>query len=86
MLTKKFWRATAERAISTAAQTAVGLLGADGLGVLDVDWQQTASVSGLAALLAVLKALAASQIGGDGPSLTDAETLNPKRPGWGDGI
>ncbi len=63
MFTRIFWRDTAERAVSTAAQSAVAVLSAEGLGLLDVSWLDTASVSGLAALLAVLKALAASHMG-----------------------
>ncbi len=62
MFTRAFWKDTAERAISTAAQAAIGLLSADGLGVLDVDWGDVGSVSGLAALIAVLKALVASRV------------------------
>ena len=80
MFSKSFWRATAERTISTAAQAALAMLGADGLGVIDVDWGQVGSVSGLAAVLAVLKALAASQTGSsDSPSLGGGEVLETER-------
>lgn len=77
MFTLAFWRATFERAISTAAQAALALLSADGLGVLDVDWGQIGSVVALAAGLAVLKALAAAGIGNAGPGFGAAETLTP---------
>lgn len=52
--TANFWRDAAERAIKTAAQAAVGVLGAGLVGVLEVDWVNTASVAGLAALISLL--------------------------------
>ena len=69
-----FWRDAAERAISTAAQSAIALLGVDGLGLLDVDWQVTASAAGLAALLSVLKSVAASTTGDGSASLASTRT------------
>ena len=35
--TAQFWKATAERAIATAAQSALAALGTDLVGVLDMD-------------------------------------------------
>lgn len=69
--TPHFWKATAERALKTAAQVAVALLSADHLlGVLDVDWQATGSATLLAALLSVLSSIASAKISSDGsPSL-----------------
>lgn len=64
-----FWKDAAERAISTAAQTAIALLSIDGLGLLDVDWAQTGSAAGLAALVSVLKSLVASRSGDGSASL-----------------
>lgn len=61
MWTRIFWKDTVERTVSTAAQAALAMLSADGLGVLDVDWADVGSVSGLAAILAVLKALVAAK-------------------------
>ena len=61
--TKAFWKDAAERVVATAAQVAVAMLSADGMGVLDVAWTQTGSVVALAALLAFFKALAASRVG-----------------------
>lgn len=67
-----FWRATLERALSTFAQSLVAILSADGLGLLSVDWRAALSVAGLAFLLAVLKAVAASQVGDNvSPSLAN---------------
>ncbi len=40
--TSKFWADSAERAVKTAAQSALGVLGAGALGVLEVDWANVA--------------------------------------------
>lgn len=62
-----------ERAVKTAAQTAVTVLGADKLNVLHVDWETVAGLSGGAALLSVLTSLASLKIGTSGTaSLTNA--------------
>lgn len=54
MFTLVFWRDAFERAVKTAAQTAVALIGTDLVGFLELDWLQIASVSGVAAVLSVL--------------------------------
>ena len=51
-------RAAAVRALKTAAQTAVALLGAGAVDVLTLDWQALASVSAGAALVSLLTSLA----------------------------
>lgn len=50
----QFWIDTFDRAVATFAQSAVGVLVVDKVGVLDVDWTQTLSVAGLSALVSVL--------------------------------
>ena len=55
-----------ERAVKTAAQTAVTVLGADKLDVLHVDWETVLGLSGGAALLSVLTSLASLKIGSSG--------------------
>ena len=75
MFTLMFWKATFERGLSTAAQTAAALVSAAGLGLLDVDWAMVGQVSGLSAVYAVLKALAAARIGSSGPGFGSAEVL-----------
>ncbi|MFE0875342.1 holin [Streptomyces smyrnaeus] len=71
MNTAAFWKATAERAVRTFAQAVLGIVGADGLGVLDVDWAEAFSVGGLAAVVALLTAVATSGTGGEGPGITE---------------
>ena len=55
-----------ERAVKTAAQTAVTVLGADKLDVLHVDWETVLGLSGGAALLSVLTSLGSERIGNGG--------------------
>lgn len=69
MLNKGFWIAAAERAVKTFAQSAVAILTAGATGLLDVDWGQTASVAGLAAVVSVLTSVGSDAFGGSGPSL-----------------
>lgn len=71
MITAAFWKAAFERAVRTFAQGTLGVVSADGLGILDVDWGQAASVGGLAAVLAVLTAVATSGVGPAGPGVTE---------------
>lgn len=75
--TKRFWKATAERAIKSAAQGVVLLVGADVVfDALDFDWERAGGVALGAAALSVLTSLASSAISGDGPSLTNDEILS----------
>jgi type IV secretory pathway protease TraF len=84
--TVAFWKATAERAISTAAQAALAVIGvtmvanatsAAPAGLFDIDWSNVAAVSALAFVAAVLKALAAAKQSGNGPGFGQAEVLTP---------
>lgn len=69
MWTVEFWKATAERVLSTFAQALLGAVGATS--AEGVDWGLSLKVAGFAALLALLKCLAASGIGNKGPSLAN---------------
>lgn len=80
MTTGLFWKATAERAVRTFAQTLVAVLTAGATDLLDVDWGGALSASGLAALLAVLTAVASSGTGPDGPGLTETADRAPTAP------
>lgn len=51
-------RAALVRAIRTAAQAAIGVMGTGLVGILDVDWIAVLSVAGMGAVLSVLTSLA----------------------------
>lgn len=74
--TLAFWKAAAERGIKTFAQTAAALLLANGTGLIDTAWATVASVAGMAALVSLLTSIGSDALTGDGPSLTNAETLD----------
>ena len=75
--TSKFWKATAERAIATAAQSAVAVLGTGAFGLLDIDAVAVLSVAGGGAVLSILKSIAATAATGS-PSAGGGETLEPR--------
>lgn len=52
-----FWKAAFVRAVRTAAQTAVSLIGV-GATMSDVNWLRVASASALAGLLSILTSIA----------------------------
>lgn len=68
MLTSKtFWKDTAERAVKTFAQSLVASL-AVGTGLLDVDWVNALSISGLATVISVLTSVGSGYVGDDSAS------------------
>lgn len=74
MFTLIFWKATAERAISTAAQSALLVLGADQINVVSVEWPAVLGFAAGGAVLTVLKSLIVGASDGN-PSTINAETL-----------
>lgn len=74
---REFWRATAERVVRTFAQTELGLLGGDGLGIVDVAWLHALSVGGLAAVVALLTSVVTAGSTGS-PGLTEIPRLAPR--------
>lgn len=54
----KWLKAAGIRAIKTFAQTAVGMLGGEMVGVMDVNWMAVLSVSAVAALASLLTSVA----------------------------
>lgn len=62
--TKKFWVDTAERAIKTFAQVAGSAIIASGvLGLIDLNYVETASIAGLATLLSLLSSIGSAGVG-----------------------
>lgn len=74
MFTLIFWKATAERAISTAAQSALLVLGADQINVVSVEWPAVLGFAAGGAVLTVLKSLLVGASDGN-PSTINAEKL-----------
>ena len=76
MTTITFWKAAAERAAKTFAQTLASLLVADGTGIVNTVWGDRLSVAGMAAVVSVLTSVGSAAVTGDGPSLTNDEVLS----------
>lgn len=55
---KEWAKAAGIRAVKTAAQTAVALIGTGTVGFTDLDWLQIGSVAGVAAVLSILTSIA----------------------------
>lgn len=66
MWSRAFWAQTAERAVKTAAQAAVGLVAADGFNLFAPDWRHWLLVVGMPALISVLTSLASAGVGPSG--------------------
>lgn len=76
MWTKEFWKATAERAIKSAAQGPLVLwaVGDGLLNALEIDWESAGGVALGMFILSVLSSLASGALNDTpGPSLTGAE-------------
>jgi hypothetical protein len=71
VLSRAFWADAIERAARTATQTALALVTATaGLGLDDIAWTDTLSITGLATLASLLTSVATSGVGPTGtPSL-----------------
>ena len=74
--TSAFWRATAERALSTGAQAALLAWGGGTLPDVSLPWWSVPVAFLGGAVLALLKAVAVNQATGNGPGLTKAEKLD----------
>jgi len=66
MWTKKFWMDALERVLRTMAQALIAVLGTNALGIIGLDWMQTASITATAGLLSLLTSIVASQVGDKG--------------------
>lgn len=79
MWTKKFWKAATERAMKTAAQTAVLILGADGFDAIAVDWLDVGGFVLGGVILSFLTSLGSDALtSSDGPAAFGPETIPPK--------
>ena len=80
MFTILFWKATAERALKSAAQGAVTAWGAVTLTSVG-EVVSVAQAAGFAALsmgvLSVLTSIASAKVGNDGPSLAGEQRVDP---------
>ena len=72
MFTIAFWKAAAERAVKTAAQTLVLLVGTGAVGITALNWPELLSLTATAALLSVLTSVVSGASDGN-PSATNAE-------------
>jgi len=61
IFTKAFWEFAGERAIKTAAHTAIAVLGTGAMGLANVDWQNTLSIVGGATLLSILNSVVSAK-------------------------
>lgn len=81
MWTRHFWLSAAERCLKTFCQALVALLvGGDQMfGLVDVDWLQSLSIAGMAAVVSLLTSVASSGVGPDGsPSLVGEPPKEPE--------
>lgn len=62
MFTRYFWTSAIERALKTAAQSALLVVGADQLDALAADWQMIASFAGGGAILSILSSMASTSV------------------------
>ena len=79
MWTKAFALALVERAIKTAAQTAIALIGATAL-VHEVNWPLVGSGVALATILSALTSIASAGLTDGSPSLTTEHLDEAPRP------
>lgn len=62
LFTALFWKDALERAISTAAQAFLAVVGAGVFNVLTFGWENALAIAGGAAVLAIVKAIAAAYV------------------------
>lgn len=71
-----FWKAVFERAVKTFAQTLAGFLVGSSLGIGDINWTDSLSIAGVAALASVLTSIGSALATDGGPSLGNVEKLS----------
>ena len=75
MWTSAFWKAVAERALSTGAQAALLAWGGGALPDVSLPWWTVPVAFGGGVALGVLKALVVNEITGNGPGVGSAEQV-----------
>lgn len=76
LLTATFWLDALERAVKTAAQTVIGLVGTNVIAVTTLDWQEVGIATLFTSGLSILTSIVSSGIGEAGT----ASVLNPAPP------
>ena len=74
--TADFWKATAERVIRTFAQAFAAAFVANATGIIGANWEAIVSISGGAALVALMTCIAANITTHEGPGFTKSENLH----------
>jgi hypothetical protein len=77
MFSKLFWKDVTERALATAAQVIAGLLVADGVDVLSLDWKAAGATVLTAVVLVLVKAFIADKTVDDSMSPASLVTADP---------
>jgi len=75
MWSRVFWKAAAERAISTAAQFALTLMGTEIVNYTSLDYREIATISLIGAVTSVLKSLVVAGASDGTPSIGSFEKL-----------
>ena len=74
---RSFWQAAFERAVKTAAQSAILVFGADQFDALAVSWPEVGGFALGGFVLSLLTSVGSDAVSStDGPSLTNAERLD----------
>lgn len=79
IFSKPFAIASLERAIKTAAQSALLFIGADQANVLEFDWSNLGGFAAGGFVLSLLTSIVSAGIGDAGPSVA-GENLDPEAP------
>ena len=80
MLTRRFWKDAAERAVRTMVQVAIATLAAQKTGLLETDWIAALSTVGMAAVLSLLSSFFSQLPNPDG-SASFVDTCAPQSAG-----
>ena len=75
---KSFWKATAERVISTVAAALLGVVTVDGLLAANFDWKANILLVVVPGVGSFLKCIIANTGGTPGPSIGGQETLGTR--------